>query len=282
MKYNFGLARYTSILFILFLSSCLEEYPEDEFANIDHLEFGNPSNATSDITNTENYLITKPQFVLSYNSETATPNWVSWHLSNIWIGDADRQDNFRADAEVPDAWYRVSGSDYSGSGFDRGHLCPSGDRTHSIEDNSSTFVMSNIIPQSPDNNRGPWVDLENYCRDLVFSNNQEMYIIAGIYGKGGQGSNGNRQSIDSRRITVPKGVWKVVLVLEKGERDLFRVHENTRIIAVDMPNKQGIRSKDWQEYRTTVDEIEEKTGLDLLSNLPADLQETLESQLDEG
>ena len=284
MNYNFRFTRYSYILFILFLSSCnfeFPEFPENEFVDIDHLEVGNPSNATTNLINLENYLIVKPEYTLSYNSETSTPNWVSWHLSNIWIGQAERQDDFRADADIPSEWYRVTGSSYRSSGFDRGHICPSADRTFSTLHNSSTFVMSNIVPQSPDSNRGPWADLESYCRNLVFSLNQELYIIAGVYGKGGTGSNGRRQSIDSRRITVPKSLWKVIVVLDKGENDLFRINSNTRVIAVDIPNRQGILSDDWFEYKTTVDDIEEKTGFDLLSNLPSGLQEILESQIDE-
>jgi endonuclease G len=81
----------------------------------------------------------KPQFVLSYNSKTKTANWVSWQLNCSWIGTADHQDNFRPDDSLPDAWYKVRPSDYMGSGYDRGHIAPSADRTPNQANNHTTF-----------------------------------------------------------------------------------------------------------------------------------------------
>jgi endonuclease G len=71
---------------------------------------------------------------------------VSWHLATNWIGSAARQDDFRADPNLPAGWYRPGATSYSGSGFDRGHKCPSADRTSSVADNSATFLMSNMMP----------------------------------------------------------------------------------------------------------------------------------------
>jgi len=68
--------------------------------------------------------MTKSQYALSYSRDKGKPNWVSWHLSKAWLGSTSRQDNFAADATLPSGWYRVSSTSYSGSGFDRGHVCP--------------------------------------------------------------------------------------------------------------------------------------------------------------
>ncbi|WP_324679575.1 DNA/RNA non-specific endonuclease [Hymenobacter sp. GOD-10R] len=70
-------------------------------------------------------------------------------MSSAWLGSAERQDNFSADNSLPSGWYRVTMSSYTGSGFDRGHNCPSADRTGFIEDNSATFLMTNMMPQGP-------------------------------------------------------------------------------------------------------------------------------------
>ena len=72
-----------------------------------NLLLGNPSNAASSVASIDNYLMVKPQYVLSYNSKTNTANWVSWQLNRSWIGTADRQGNFRADDALPNAWYKV-------------------------------------------------------------------------------------------------------------------------------------------------------------------------------
>ena len=58
-------------------------------------------------------------------SATGTPNWVSWHLSTAWKGAAPRCDCFSPDTTLPSGFYRVATTDYTNSGFDRGHICPS-------------------------------------------------------------------------------------------------------------------------------------------------------------
>jgi endonuclease G len=104
-----------------------------------NLLLGNPSNAAPSVTSTDNYLMVKPQYVLSYNNKTHTANWVSWQLNRSWIGTADRQDNFRPDDALPNAWYKVRPNDYTRSGYDRGHIAASADRTRNEADNSATF-----------------------------------------------------------------------------------------------------------------------------------------------
>ncbi|RYZ19203.1 MAG: DNA/RNA non-specific endonuclease, partial [Chitinophagaceae bacterium] len=219
-------------------------------------------------------------YSLSYNRDRATPNWVSWHLDPSWLGSTARQDNFSADATLPSGWYRVGSTSYSGSGFDRGHNCPSADRTYSVADNSATFLMTNMIPQAPTNNQQTWANLENYARTLVNQGN-EVYIIMGSYGTGGTGSNGTANTIDAGRITVPNRIWKVLVVLPQGTGDLARITTATRVIAVNTPNTNSI-STSWGTYRTTVDAIESATGYNLLSNVSSTIQSTIESRVDSG
>ena len=120
--------------------------------------------------------------MLSYNSETPTANWVSSQLNRSWIGAADRLDNLHLDNALPAAWYKVRPSDNTGSGYNRGHIAPSADRTRNEADNSATFLMSNMMPQVPELNRGVWGDLEEYCRELV-EQGKELYISGGAGGK---------------------------------------------------------------------------------------------------
>lgn len=242
-----------------------------------HLAMGNPSSAN---TSYSNYLVQKSQYALSYNSYRGTPNWVSWHLSSAWLGSAARQDDFRADNALPSAFYRVTPSDYTSSGFDRGHNCPSADRTSSTTDNSATFLMSNMIPQSPTNNQQTWANLENYCRKLVSQGN-EIYVIMGSYGKGGTGSNGYKESLAGGKVTVPNRIWKVVVVLPVGTNDASRVTASTRIIAIDTPNSTSV-SSNWGSYRTTVDAIEAKMGYNILSKVSASVQSVIEARVDNG
>ncbi|HLO88844.1 MAG TPA: DNA/RNA non-specific endonuclease [Nostocaceae cyanobacterium] len=240
---------------------------------------GNPSGAITSTSYPSNYLMVKSQYALSYHRDRGIPNWVSWQLNSSWLGSAPRQDDFRADTNLPSGWYRVTSSDYTGSGFDRGHMTPSADRTNNITNNSSTFLMTNILPQAPDNNQGPWADLENYCRDLV-AQGKELYIVSGGYGSGGTGSNGAATTIALGKVTVPDRVWKAIIVLDTSGLGASGVSTSTRVIAVDMPNDQGIRNNDWRTYRVSVDSIESTTGYNLFSNVSDSVENVIEARVD--
>ena len=235
-----------------------------------HLTMGNPSNATADTNQPTNYLMEKTQYALAYHRDRGTPVWTSWHLDSSWLGSTSRQNDFRADASVPAGWYQVQGNDYSGSGYDRGHMTPSADRTKTVSDNSATFLMTNMIPQLPANNQGPWADLETYCRTLVGQGN-ELYIISG--GSGTQGT------IASGHVNVPSQTWKVIIVIPSGTNDVSRVTAATRTIAVILPNSGSINS-DWRSYRVSVDQVEALTSFDFFSNVPTNIQAAIESVVD--
>lgn len=236
----------------------------------EHLTMGNPSNAVTSISQPNNYLMEKPQYSMSYSRDNGESNWVSWHLDSSWLGSAPRQNDFRADTTLPAGWYQAQATDYSGSGFDRGHMCPSADRTITVSANSATFLMTNMIPQLPANNQGVWADLETYSRTLVSQGN-ELYIISG-----GQGL---RYFIANGHIAVPAQTWKVIIVLPVGSNDVSRVTTSTRTIAVVVPNSGSIGS-DWRAYRVSVDQVEAITGFDFFSNVNSGIQNVIEGQVD--
>ena len=246
-----------------------------------HLTMGNPSNATPFASDPNNYLMVKPTYSLSYNRDKGTPNWVSWHLEPAWFGSLVRFDTFRPDPAVLPDWYRVQATDYSGTGFDRGHMTPNADRDNEnrIPINQETYLMSNMVPQAPDNNQGPWADLENDLRSLLnVGGAQEMYIVSGPLGVGGSGSNGGTtNTIAGSHVTVPAFTWKVVLVIPKGDDDVSRVTAGSRTIAIMMPNTQGIRNNDWHQYLTTVDAVEQQTGYDFFANVPDAIENAIEA-----
>jgi endonuclease G len=244
----------------------------------DHMLFGNPSKAAALIDSGSNYLLRKAFYSLSYNRFRGTANWVSWHLFNGDLGGTPRQDDFRADNTLPPGWYQVQPNSFSGSGFDRGHNTPSGDRTSSVDANSSTFLMTNMIPQAPSMNQGPWEKLEDSLRRLVSLGN-ELYIIMGSYGTGGTGNNGPMTTLDAGNVTVPSNVWKIALVIANGNGDSARVDANARVIAVNIPNNNS-STANWKTYRTSVDAIEAATGLDIFGILPTPLQAILEVRVD--
>ena len=263
-------------------------------ADLGHAEdsplfFGNPSDAFADTKLDTNYLMVKPQFTLSYNTSTLCPNWVAWHLDSVNMGDADRSDDFRPDTELPQGWYGVKKADYQYNkyGFDRGHVCPSADRTATKDDNSMTFLMTNMVPQTPDNNRVIWMHFENFERELVKEGN-EVYIIAGPYGTGGTSPNGTFDNIpiqlksgETFYMNVPAYTWKVLIALPAGDGDLDRMADpSATAIAINVPNKTGMqKTGDWEQFLCSIDEIEAMTGYDFFELLPDDIEDALEASV---
>ncbi|MEZ2246696.1 DNA/RNA non-specific endonuclease [Microcoleus sp.] len=192
-------------------------YLDNVFFQSDSLKFGNPNRARTYLDNTDpnntyqtNYLIEKPQYTLSYNGQTNTPNWVGWVLDKGWAeGNAGRAaENFAEDSELPaSSFYMVQHDDYdfkSQIGYDkndeygrflwnkkaffwpdRGHLAPSADRQRSKKDNIATFLTTNIIPQDSKQNSGIWAAQEKGLRALAKNRDFKFFIFAGGSGEGG-------------------------------------------------------------------------------------------------
>ena len=275
------LVQLSIVAIAIILASCRQPqlpFGSQPSGNI-NLLMGNPSNATANPNNSENYLIDRPQYSLSYSKKKGIPNWVAWELNSTWLGDAHRVGNFAPDDALPPDWERVKPSDYTGSGFDRGHMTNSEDRSRSPEDNIPTFLMTNIIPQSPDNNRGVWVKLENYSRQLAKSG-KELFIISGGHGQGGIGSKGPKATVGRGKVLVPAVTWKVILVLDKPNSGVAGVDKNTRTIAVIVPNKQGIEATPWRQYLTSVDEVQKLTGYQFFTNVPPDIRSKINARVD--
>lgn len=238
---------------------------------------GNPDGATASPSNKEHFLMQRPQFDLSYNETLHFPNWVAWHLVASDIGDTDRS-SFVPDPDLPSGFERITTRDYSGSGYDRGHNCPSKDRTANPQENQIAFYMTNITPQFHEMNGGPWEGLETYCRKLAQEGN-ELYILCGHgFDNGAQ----RAKTIGSEGIAVPDFGWKIVLALpEKSGDDLARIDENTRVIAVKMENSRSI-SGPWDNFITTAGELEQATGLTFFETLPDSVARALKQKRDEG
>ncbi len=258
------------------------------------LYFGNPSNAVCDSSQKENYLINRSTYSLSYNENDHIPNWVAWHLDSDDLGDVSRSSEFFEDTSLPSDFTVISPSDYQYStyGFDRGHMCPSGDRTDTTENNESTFFMTNMVPQSPNNNQKVWMYLENYERSLALSG-YELYIICGPSKEsGGTSAKGTYSEItvDSKNtsIRVPSYTWKIILILPQEDDDLSRVENGeAKVLAVSIPNTTDCLSnatsnsyseeESWKYYIKTVDEIESETDFDFFALLPDEIENALES-----
>jgi len=237
-----------------------------------NLRLGNPSTAVHDPAQPDNYLIERPQYVLSYNRDHGTPNWVSWQITENDLGSVQRSNVFKSDTTLPEEWYHVRTDDYTGSGYDRGHMCPSADRSAPPEENNqATFLLTNILPQAPNNNREAWEQLESDSRSWV-RKGHVLYVIAG-----GDGDNG---TIADGKIQVPKYTWKIIVVMPVGESDITKITAETPVIAVRIPNNLNEKFGKWGTYQVTVAKIETITGYHFFTNLSPEIQQSLKTKKD--
>ncbi|WP_158514740.1 DNA/RNA non-specific endonuclease [Gemmatimonas phototrophica] len=234
----------------------------------DHTEFGVPVDGSP----ADDYVVRRDQMAFSYSRTRNTPNWVSYNLEDTHVGGSGRCECFTFDSALPASFTRYSTFDYVGSGYSRGHLVKSQDRTTGVLDNATTFYFTNIIPQTEANNEGPWLQLENYLTNKADVQNKEVFIITGVAG--------SRGTLNDRGVvTIPENLWKVAIVLprNRGLADVNAGLVPDEIIAVVMPNADAMPSPDWTTYRTTVDSVEALSGYDLLALLNDQIEIAVES-----
>lgn len=219
----------------------------------------------------DDYPIDHGVYVLSYNPKRNVPNWVAWALDRTYLGHVRRKNDFRPDPSLPVSIYHVTPDDYHQSGYDRGHLCPSADRQAAPDDNSLTFLMTNVQPQLHELNEGPWEKLEEYERELARRRDAELFIVAG----GIFDADGKRIGHD---VAVPRANYKIIVPLRQGQGP-SDVKAETRVIAVVMPNEPGVGSRAWSDYLTSVDAIEKATGYDFLSKVPRAVENVIEAKV---
>lgn len=201
-------------------------------------------------------------YTLSFNRVHNQPNWVAWELTKRETqGTVGRSNNFEPDPLVPQP-HQVTTDDYKGSGYDRGHMAPAADMKWSGRAMSECFYMSNMCPQNGSLNSGSWGTLEKACRRWA-QQEGAVYIVCGPVFKG------NRQKKIGRahKVTVPDGFFKVVLSMKKN-------HE--KAIGFYYANRGG--KQPMEETATTVDNIEELTGMDFFVNIPDHLEKKVESE----
>jgi endonuclease G, mitochondrial len=242
-----------------------ESTPGPAYRN--HLEFGAPHRGGQ----ADPLILVKETFVHSHDCGRGTPRWVAWHLNASHFGTARRSPVFLPDTSLPGGCRVVVSSDYSGSGYDRGHLVRSHERTRTPEDNRETFLLTNIAPQRTQLNGGPWHRFEQFVEWLA-RDGRELYLIAGSYGERGTLKGAGR-------ITIPERFYKIVVALPRGADGWGSVPtDSIQVVAVDMPNDTTVARHGWRRYTTTVAAIERATGYDFLHVLPDSLERALEQR----
>lgn len=198
---------------------------------------------------------------IGFNPKLHIPNWVAWELTaSETQGTEPRPRKFAPDTTVDGS---VDPSQYTGSGYDRGHMAPAGDMKWDNQAIIESFLTTNIVPQLKSINSGTWKRLEEKCRNWAQADSA-IYIICGpiINEK-------PIEYIGSDKVFVPQRFYKIILSLNA---------DHPRAIAFIIPNHpfQG----GMQKCVHSIDEIEQITGYDFFASLPDDIENNVEAQHD--
>lgn len=206
-------------------------------------------------------IVTHTYYLLSYNESCEEPNWVYYVLTDSMVINKgqERTNRFLVDKMVPTGSAKTS--DYTKSGYDRGHLCPAADMGFNARAMEESFYMSNITPQAPDFNRGIWKELETDVREWAMQEHR-LIIVAGPVFKD------NKGTIGEDKVVVPGYFFKLV----------FDATDAPRMIAFLIPNAKTNRPL--TDFAVPVDQVEKLTGYDFFSQLPDNEEDQLESTVD--
>ncbi|MDC5822850.1 DNA/RNA non-specific endonuclease [Vibrio europaeus] len=217
-----------------------------------HLDVGLPSEQPDQVLCRDGYAV-------GYNFQTKNADWVAYHITAESVNASFKRSNsFKEDSELPD-YARSTLADYSGSGYDRGHLAPSATMDFSQDSMKQSFLMSNMSPQLPGFNRVGWRILEEHVRDLANEYN-ELYVVTGPIYQGNESTIGNN-------VIIPSAFYKVVLDPAFNEA-----------IAFIVPHRD-VSSSELASFVTTIDAVEQQTGLDFFSLIADNTEESMEAQL---
>jgi endonuclease G len=195
---------------------------------------------------------------------------VAWRLVASDLGEVERSNFFHSDPLLPAGLGGPAKGDYRGSGYDRGHLCPSDDRTASVAANEETFVMTNMAPQVHALNAGPWEGLEKFERQVAREDKQVFLVAGGLFDAAPARLAGGE--------AVPRATFKVMLVLDRGA-GAGAVNDATASYAVIMPNSLDVAGTRWWDYLVSIDEVERQSGYDFFALVPAERQARLEARV---
>jgi len=213
--------------------------------------------APSDIT-----ILDRGHFKIGWSNRLRHPVWCAYHVTPQMKYELPKRPGFTKDKSVSMA---PRPDDYARSGYDRGHMAPNFAiaTRYGEEFQRLTFMMSNISPQSPALNRGVWRDVEHRIAELWTARYGEIWVVVGCV------PSTTRETIDISGIDIPEAYFQVIMAQEGMD---------VRALAMYFP--QTIPWNAWAaRHIITIDELEQKTGLDFNPDLPQFIQEPLESEL---
>tara|TARA_R110000765_G_scaffold29645_3_gene70571 strand:- start:1268 stop:2080 length:813 start_codon:yes stop_codon:yes gene_type:complete len=198
-------------------------------------------------------------FSLSYNEPFEQAEWVAYVLDKKNLTYDDRKRPYF----IEDPYVKSKSADwrnYKGSGYDRGHLVPAGDRRFSLQAYNETFYTSNISPQDREFNAGIWNDLEQQTRRWAKKYGMLYVYTGGVLEEG-------LEEIGQEDVDVPDAFYKII-ARKKGNQIIT--------ISFLIPNKPQFSPL--RNFIVSIDDIEKETGIDFFETLPVKEQDEFEKQ----
>jgi len=237
-----------------------EAYPNTSSESAKKAGFSSEFDSTFLPTSTTGAIIKHAYFTLSYSEPHEQAEWVAYELAENHLS----KNNFKRPYFVEDRDVSTKSADwrsYKNSGYDRGHLCPAGDRGFLFDAYHETFLTSNISPQNHEFNAGIWNRLEQKVRYWARAYNGVYVITGGVLEDG-------LKTIGDDRVAVPKEFYKIVVDRSDGK---------LKALAFLMSNEPSNAS--FFDYVVPIDLIESKTGIDFFSELPDTVENKLEASI---
>lgn len=256
---------YTVLLLVCIIGFWLFEnfYTPDTYSDPDGKGLKEEIPANFMPGSTTGAVVEHSYYSLSYNEPYEQAEWVAYILKKEQLTNDQRERPFF----IEDPKVKSKSADwrnYKGSGYDRGHLCPAGDRRFSEQAYNETFYTSNISPQDRDFNAGVWNRLEMQVRDWARRYDELFVVTGGVLEAG-------LEEIGDEDVDVPRYYYKIIA---RGKPD------NPKILAFSFLGKES--TKPLRQFTVSVDEIEKRTGIDFFENLPDGVEAKLEAGVSVG
>lgn len=209
-------------------------------------------------TSTTGSVVIHKHYSLSYSEKHEQAEWVAYELRKEHIVANDfKRPYFEEDKKVKSL--SADWRNYKKSGYDRGHLCPAGDRRFSYDAFEETFLTSNVTPQNHEFNSGIWNDLEQKVRYWAKAYDSVYVVTGGVLSN-------DLSAIGYEHVSVPKYFYKILL---------DNSSTTPKMIAFLMPHRQT--KKPLETFIVSVDKIEQLTGIDFFAALEDKIENRLES-----
>ena len=235
---------------------------------LDNFHIRTVEDGLPDMSNYDYQLLKHDYITIFYSSKYKDPLAVCYILTRKML--SGRQYSRDNDEFVKDPLLKKNyslSSDYRGSGYDRGHMCPSADMAFSEKAQAQTFYMSNITPQKPKFNRGIWKELEEQVREWAKENDSLYIVVGAVYSK-----RPKRLGLD--RVAVPSYFYKVVVDI--SEKDGYKA------IAFYMKNHEYPDSTNFMNFAISIDSLESLTNIDFFSKFSDSVTYELEKSVDKS